>query len=163
YYRSYEEHFAAHPEDLEELVRTAGRLRNPHAEATTGVDLQVPAIMTYLERHGLALRGGDVVDIGSWGGRGCHPLSAAARPADHPRHRRSRADAGAVLAAKEVPGRLGRSGARRGGRLRSWRDTHARHSAGSWSQGGDLASDCPRDGTTVRSSRSSTSPAGTPP
>ena len=53
---SYEEHFAAHPEDLEELVRTAKKLRNPHAEATTGVDLQVPAIMTYLERHGLASR-----------------------------------------------------------------------------------------------------------
>jgi hypothetical protein len=42
YYRSYEAHFAAHPEDLEELVRTAKVLRNPHAEATTGVDLQVP-------------------------------------------------------------------------------------------------------------------------
>src|SRR5437868_9950726 len=51
YYRSYEEHFTAHPEDLEELVRLAGGLRNPHAEATTGVDLQVPAIMTHLERH----------------------------------------------------------------------------------------------------------------
>jgi hypothetical protein len=55
YYRSYEEHFAAHPEDLEELVRLAGRLRNPHAEATTSVDLQVPAILSYLERHGLML------------------------------------------------------------------------------------------------------------
>ena len=66
YSRSYEEHFAAHPEDLDELVRTARRLRNPHAEATTGVDLQVPAITTYLERDELALRGEEVVDIGSW-------------------------------------------------------------------------------------------------
>src|SRR4051812_21061293 len=65
YYKSYEEHFAAHPEDLEELVATAKNLRNPHAEATTGVDLQIPAIQTYLERHGLTLRGEEVVDIGS--------------------------------------------------------------------------------------------------
>src|SRR4051794_11023079 len=68
YYRSYEEHFAAHPEDLEELVRLAGSLRNPHAEATTGVDLQVPAIMTYLERHGLQLQAyGSLVFAGSFG------------------------------------------------------------------------------------------------
>jgi hypothetical protein len=40
YYRSYEEDFAAHPEDLAELVGFAKSLRNPHAEATTGVDLQ---------------------------------------------------------------------------------------------------------------------------
>ena len=69
YNRSYEQHFAVHPEDLEELIRLAKSLRNPHAEATTGVDLQVPAILTYLERHGLQLRGTEVVDIGSWKGR----------------------------------------------------------------------------------------------
>ena len=69
YNRSYEQHFAAHPEDVEELTRLAKTLRNPHAEATTGVDLQVPAILTYLERHGLQLRGTEVVDIGSWKGR----------------------------------------------------------------------------------------------
>ena len=51
YNRSYEQHFATHPEDLEELIRLAKSLRNPHAEATTGVDLQVPAIMAFLERH----------------------------------------------------------------------------------------------------------------
>src|SRR5262245_48169446 len=50
YYRSYEDHFANHPADLEELLRTARVLRNPHAEATTGVDLQVPAILDYLNR-----------------------------------------------------------------------------------------------------------------
>jgi len=43
-------------------------LRNPHAEATTGVDLQVPAVMSYLERHGLRLQGAETVDIGSCGG-----------------------------------------------------------------------------------------------
>jgi hypothetical protein len=80
YDRSYEEHFDAHPEDLEELVATAKRLRNPHSEATTGVDLQVPAILTYLERHGLALRGEEVVDIGSWEGRASHPLSIRLSP-----------------------------------------------------------------------------------
>lgn len=80
YYRSYEEHFATHPEDMEELLRTAKRLRNPHAEATTGVDLQVPAIMSYLERHGLTLRGEEVVDSGSWEGRASHPISIRLSP-----------------------------------------------------------------------------------
>jgi hypothetical protein len=80
YYRSYEGHFAAHPKDLEELVRTAKRLRNPHAEATTGVDLQVPAIMTYLERHDWVLRGEEVVDIGSWEGRASHPIGIRLSP-----------------------------------------------------------------------------------
>src|SRR5438067_666840 len=55
YYKSYEAHFAAHPEDLEELLRTAKTLKNPHALATTGVDLQVPAVMDYLRRHELKL------------------------------------------------------------------------------------------------------------
>lgn len=80
YYRSYEEHFAAHPDDLAELIRLAGRLRNPHAEATTGVDLQVPAILTYLERHGLRLQGSEAVDIGSWKGRASHPISIRLSP-----------------------------------------------------------------------------------
>ncbi len=80
YNRSYEEHFAAHPDDLEELIRLARRLRNPHAEATTGVDLQVPAILTYLERHGLRLSGTEVVDIGSWKGRASHAISIRLSP-----------------------------------------------------------------------------------
>jgi hypothetical protein len=80
YYRSYAEHFAAHPEDLEQLLRLARVLRNPHAEATTGVDLQVPAILQYLERHGLQLQGTEVVDIGSWQGRASHPLSVRLSP-----------------------------------------------------------------------------------
>lgn len=80
YNRSYEEHFAAHPEDLEELIRLAKHLRNPHAEATTGVDLQVPAIMSFLERRGLQLQGTEVVDIGSWKGKASHPISIRLSP-----------------------------------------------------------------------------------
>jgi hypothetical protein len=80
YNRSYEEHFAAHPEDLEELIHLAKTLRNPHAEATTGVDLQVPAIMAYLEGHGLRLQGTEMVDIGSWKGKASHPISIRLSP-----------------------------------------------------------------------------------
>src|SRR5438270_737597 len=80
YYRSYAEHFAAHPGDLEELIRLARVLRNPHAEATTGVDLQVPAVLAYLERHGRQLRGTEVVDIGSWQGKASHPISIRLSP-----------------------------------------------------------------------------------
>ena len=37
YARSYEQHFTDHPGDLAELIALARVLRNPHAEATTGV------------------------------------------------------------------------------------------------------------------------------
>ncbi|MBX3161654.1 MAG: hypothetical protein KF773_37180 [Deltaproteobacteria bacterium] len=80
YHRSYDMHFAHHPDDLEELLATAKVLRNPHAEATTGVDLQVPAILDHLKRHDLALRGTDVVDIGSWEGRASHAISIRLSP-----------------------------------------------------------------------------------
>ena len=80
YYRSYADHFAAHPEDLDDLVRVAKALRNPHAEATTGVDLQVPTIVKYLERHGRRLEGAEVLDIGTWRGRASHPLSVRLSP-----------------------------------------------------------------------------------
>jgi hypothetical protein len=80
YYRSYEAHFRDHPEDLCELQTLAKTLRNPHAEATTGVDLQVPAIMKYLERNGLELRGKEVVDIGTWRGKRSHPISIRLSP-----------------------------------------------------------------------------------
>ena len=80
YYRSYEQHFEQHPEDLEALLTTAKTLRNPHAEATGGVDLQVPAIESYLRRRGLELRGDAVVDIGTWEGVGSHPLSVRLSP-----------------------------------------------------------------------------------
>ena len=55
-------------------------LRNPHAEATTGVDLQVPSIMRYLERHKLELRGSEVVDIGTWNGERSHAISVRLSP-----------------------------------------------------------------------------------
>jgi hypothetical protein len=80
YYRSYEAHFRDHPDDLEELLTLAKVLRNPHAEATTGVDLQVPAIMKYLHRHGLELRGGEVVDVGTWQGERSHAISVRLSP-----------------------------------------------------------------------------------
>jgi hypothetical protein len=80
YYRSYEAHFRDHPEDLQELIGLAKALRNPHAEATTGVDLQVPAVTKYLERHGLELRGREVVDIGTWQGERSHPISVRLSP-----------------------------------------------------------------------------------
>lgn len=80
YYASYEAHFREHPEDLRELVDLARALRNPHSEATTGVDLQVPAVLLYLERHGHRLRGREVVDIGTWNGQRSHPISERLSP-----------------------------------------------------------------------------------
>lgn len=80
YYKSYEAHFQKHPEDLKELLQTAKALHNPHAEATTGVDLQVPAILDYLKRHNLQLKGSEVVDIGSWKGQASHALSIRLSP-----------------------------------------------------------------------------------
>jgi len=89
YYQSYVEHFQNHPEDLTELIQTAKKLRNPHAEATTGVDLQIPAIMQFLERLNLQLSGNEVVDIGSWQGQASHKISIRLSPlhikaADYP-------------------------------------------------------------------------------
>ena len=80
YYASYEAHFRDHPDDLAELIALARVLRNPHAEATTGVDLQVPAIEKYLQCHGLTLQGREVVDIGTWQGERSHPISVRLSP-----------------------------------------------------------------------------------
>jgi len=80
YYESYRSHFASHPEDLEELLSLAKALQNPHAKATTGVDLQVPAIIRYLQEHNLALRGSEWVDIGSWQGKRSHAISERLSP-----------------------------------------------------------------------------------
>ena len=44
------------------------------------MDLQVPAIMAYLERHGLRLQGTELVDIGSWKGQASHALSIRLSP-----------------------------------------------------------------------------------
>jgi len=80
YYRSYEEHFQQHPEDLQELIQLAKVLRNPHAEATTSVDIQIPAIMEYLKCHNISLQGTEVVDIGTWQGQYSHPISVRLSP-----------------------------------------------------------------------------------
>ena len=52
----------------------------PHADATGGVDLQVPALLAYLERNGLKLAGSEVVDIGTWQGQASHPISVRLSP-----------------------------------------------------------------------------------
>jgi hypothetical protein len=79
YYESYKQHFEKNPEDLQTLIKTAKSLRNPHADLTGGVDLQVPTIMTYLERHALKLEGNEVVDIGTYGSRS-HKISVRLSP-----------------------------------------------------------------------------------
>ena len=73
-------HFDQHPRDLTELIQTAKVLRNPHTEATTAVDLQVPAILESLQRRRLVLQGTEIVDIGSWNGESSHALSIRLSP-----------------------------------------------------------------------------------
>lgn len=80
YYQSYVLHFEKHPNDKKELIETAKKLRNPHAIATTSVDLQVPAIMKYLEEQKLSLQGNEIVDIGSWQGNSSHAISVRLSP-----------------------------------------------------------------------------------
>jgi hypothetical protein len=80
YRASYEAHFDAQPEDLEELIGLAKALRNPHALATTGVDLQVPAILACLAGRELSLTGGELVDIGTWRGGRSHAISERLSP-----------------------------------------------------------------------------------
>ena len=80
YYPSYVKHFEKYPDDLEELIRIAKALRNPHAEATGGVDLQTPAILQYLQQHNLKLEGSEIVDIGTWGNISSHKISVRLSP-----------------------------------------------------------------------------------
>lgn len=80
YQRSYDAYLSTHPDDIEELLKLARRLRNPHAEATTSVDLQVPAIMNYLKAHDHNLKGEEVVDIGTWQGQVSHPIGVRLSP-----------------------------------------------------------------------------------
>jgi hypothetical protein len=80
YCASYAAHFERHPEDLQELIGLAKKLRNPHAEATKGVDLQIPAIMQYLNGKGLQLLGSELVDIGSWQNQHSHKISIRLSP-----------------------------------------------------------------------------------
>lgn len=79
YYESYKLHFENNPKDLQELIETAKILENPHSKLTGGVDLQVPAIMDYLERNNLKLEGKEVVDIGTFGKRS-HKISVRLSP-----------------------------------------------------------------------------------
>ena len=79
YYESYQLHFETHPEDLKELITIAKKLENPHSKLTGGVDLQVPAIMDYLDRNDLELLGNEVVDIGTFGSRS-HKISVRLSP-----------------------------------------------------------------------------------
>jgi hypothetical protein len=79
YLASYAAHFEHNPNDLHELITIAKSLRNPHAVQTGGVDLQVPAIMKYLESKNLKLQGKEVVDIGSFGNRS-HKISVRLSP-----------------------------------------------------------------------------------
>lgn len=87
YVASYRAHFHSHPEDLDELITTAKTLRNPHAAATTGVDLQVPAITKILRERGLSLKGDEVVDIGSWKGQSSHAIGVRLSPLQIKYHR----------------------------------------------------------------------------
>ncbi len=80
YYQSYVEHFERYPKDLEELRLLAKALRNPHAEATNSVDLQVPAILKYLKERELTLQGTELVDIGTWKNLRSHKISVRLSP-----------------------------------------------------------------------------------
>lgn len=84
YYLSYKMYLESHPETLELLIKTAKSLRNPHALATSGVDLQVPAITRFLHEHKIELQGSEIVDIGSWQGRRSHALSDTLSPLQIP-------------------------------------------------------------------------------
>ena len=84
YNASYEAYFTAHPEVLAELVAVAKSLRNPHARATSGVDLQVPAVLAALQRRGIALQGSEVVDIGTWKNEASHAISIRLSPLQIP-------------------------------------------------------------------------------
>jgi len=79
YYKSYEIHFENYPEDLRELINTAKSLVNPHSKITGGVDLQVPAIIKYLKKNNLALKGNEIVEIGTFGTR-THKISVRLSP-----------------------------------------------------------------------------------
>ena len=57
----------------------AKALDNPHSRITGSVDLQVPAIMKYLDDKNLKLNGKEVVDIGSYG-HSSHAISIRLSP-----------------------------------------------------------------------------------
>ncbi|MGB1217303.1 MAG: hypothetical protein ACPG5P_05480, partial [Saprospiraceae bacterium] len=65
---------------LEELIQTTKILRNPHAVATGGVDLQVPAILKYFRENALEFQGKEVVDIGTYNNDRSHKISVRLSP-----------------------------------------------------------------------------------
>lgn len=67
YHKSYLMFMKKHPEIVDELCKMAKELYNPHAESTTGVDLQCPAVYKALETLGRTLEGTERVAIGTWG------------------------------------------------------------------------------------------------
>ena len=82
YYKSYEQHFENNSTNLEKLIHTAKVLENPHGKdvkATGGVNLQVPAITSYLNRNNLELKGNEVVDIGTFE-KSSHRISVRLSP-----------------------------------------------------------------------------------
>jgi hypothetical protein len=67
YNKSYYEYLKNHEETLDKLCNMAAMLYNPHAEATEGVDLQVPAVLRSIEELGRKLQGKEIVAIGTYG------------------------------------------------------------------------------------------------
>ncbi|QUH21918.1 hypothetical protein [Alkaliphilus sp. B6464] len=67
YNRSYYEYLKNHPTTLNNLCNMANSLYNPHADATGGVDLQVPAVYKALEHLNKSLQGAQRIAIGTWG------------------------------------------------------------------------------------------------
>ena len=67
YNKSYFIFLKNNPKIVEELRVRAKTLYNPHAEKTTGIDLQVPAVYKALENLGIELQGEERIAIGEYG------------------------------------------------------------------------------------------------
>lgn len=69
YNKSYYEYLNKNSNIAKELCLQASEIYNPHAEATTGVDLQCPAVSKALEKLRLKLAGNRRIAIGTWNSR----------------------------------------------------------------------------------------------
>lgn len=69
YNKSYYIFLKNNPNITMRLCLLARELYNPHAEATGGVDLQVPAVLEALDRLGRELTGKERIAIGTWGSK----------------------------------------------------------------------------------------------
>ncbi len=66
YNRSYNMHFDAHPEDMQELCERASYLCNSHSQRTGSTDLQVPAVLKCAQERNMEIGNGKTpIDIGS--------------------------------------------------------------------------------------------------